>query len=262
MSQRGARRHRVVGDELHARELGELGAGAERRRDLCCGQPRLDGLAAAFREDDVRLRARAKKLSSGGSSRISARASVDLAVCQQQLDLLIDEHTVSCGSSLRAASIHSSASSVLPCAREIHAVVSGPHRLVGSSSRARVARGGGLGVFAEVHELHAAEHVRDEIQRIEPAAAEIVDSSASSGSRAAVIEIAEETMARRVVGIRGDRARSSGSASSDLNSSLSSQPFAASTSGRFGLICSARLMQRLHLGLHVLERRAIERQTR
>ena len=51
-----------------------------------------------------------------------------------------------------------------------------------------------------------------------------------------------------------------GNASSDRNCSVSSQPFTASTSGSFGLSAMRAVDQRLDFGLHVFERRAIERQ--
>ena len=76
-----------------------------------------------------------------------------------------------CGASLRAASIHlQRVRRVLPCARAIHDVASGPHMCVGIELARARARGGRLGVVrrdppGSMQRIH----VRDEIHRIEAA---------------------------------------------------------------------------------------------
>ena len=141
--------------------------------------------------------------------------------------------------------------------RELAGLVDPAHRLERVALRARDPRGGqrtpqvrgiqlarplaGFVRFlevAEVDELLAAEHLRNEIQWIEAGGGGVAGQRLV-GLAAPVVEIAEKAQARGIVRIAGDGSLSLHERFVQLYCSVYSQPWAASASGRFGLMARA-----------------------
>ena len=258
MPQRGLRARRVLRQQLQARRVHQLGARAGQVQHLGGCQPGLERRRPAFGPHDASF-ARSREVAAVIRQGIEHGARVrDAPEREQQVDLLVREPGIGGVELARLVDPAQRFGGVAARAFDPRGRQRPPH-VGGVEFACSLAGGDGQVQLVHVHQLHAAEHMRDEIERIESRRGGVMRQRVP-GLAAAVVPVAHVTMQRGVVGIPLDRPLQQRQRLFGPGLLGEQPPAHRQHMRRVGTDLRGAVDQRFGFGFHVLERHAVHRQ--